>query len=217
VELQSENLSEIGELLIKIGETLKSLPEKETGKEMIQGELPRTPRGDKRLTPAKRGDRIDTDIKVRRLAEELSYFGRSQAEEKLSLLSTKELGALCKLYEIPFRAKQTKKEELVRKILWHFFDFPAGRETIERLVIKQPEEITDFQEARAFFEANQEGLLDKYEGKYIAILKDEVMDADEDFSKLAERVYHRWGYRDIYMPKVEKRRAILNIPSPQLK
>jgi len=60
-------------------------------------------------------------------------------------------------------------------------------------------------------------LLEKYGGSYIAILEGEVADADDDFSTLAERVYSRYGYKDIYMPKVERERAILHIPTPQIK
>jgi len=77
-------------------------------------------------------------------------------------------------------------------------------------------EITGFQEAKAFFEANHKKLLAKYEGKYIAILNREVMDVDDYFSLLAERVYNRYSYRDIYMPKVERRKTILHIPTPQV-
>jgi cell division protein FtsZ len=78
-------------------------------------------------------------------------------------------------------------------------------------------EIIEFQEAKAFFEANRRKLLDKYEGNYIAILNKEVIDVDDDFSLLAERVYSRYGYKDIYMPKVERKGTILHIPTPHVK
>jgi cell division GTPase FtsZ len=58
-------------------------------------------------------------------------------------------------------------------------------------------EIMEFQEAKAYFEANTRELLEKYEGKYVAILSREVIDADDDFSLLAERVYSRYGYKDM--------------------
>ena len=65
--------------------------------------------------------------------------------------------------------------------------------------------------------ANQQELLAKYEGEYIAILSGEVVDVDNEFSILAERVYSRYGYKDIHMPRVEKRRPILHIPTPLIK
>jgi cell division protein FtsZ len=77
-------------------------------------------------------------------------------------------------------------------------------------------EIMEFQEAKAYFEANATELADNYQGKYIAILGREVVDADDDFSLLAERVYGRYGYKDIYLPKVEKRGTILHIPTPHV-
>jgi cell division protein FtsZ len=78
-------------------------------------------------------------------------------------------------------------------------------------------EIIRFQKARAFFEANRQELLAKYEGKHIAILNGKVVGADDDFSTLAEGVYNRYGYKDIYMPKIKKERTILHIPTPQIK
>ena len=78
-------------------------------------------------------------------------------------------------------------------------------------------EIVEFQEAKAFFETNIRKLLDKYEGKYIAVLNREVIDADDDFSLLAERVYSRYGYKDIYMPKVDRKGTILHIPAPHVR
>jgi cell division GTPase FtsZ len=78
-------------------------------------------------------------------------------------------------------------------------------------------EIIEFQEATAFFEANRRKLLDKYEGKYLAILNRKVIDADDDFSLLAERVYSHYGYKDIYMPRVERGKTILHIPTPQIR
>jgi cell division protein FtsZ len=78
-------------------------------------------------------------------------------------------------------------------------------------------EIMEFQEAKVFFEANIGKLLDEYEGKYIAILNRKVIDADDDFSLLAERVYSRYGYKDIYLPKVERKGTICHIPTPHVR
>lgn len=85
-----------------------------------------------------------------------------------------------------------------------------------QLISKKPEEIVQFQEARAFYEANRERLLAEYKDKYIAIRGGKVIDADKDFSRLAERVYRREGYRDFFMPKVEEVSRIISIPSPYL-
>jgi cell division protein FtsA len=99
-------------------------------------------------------------------------------------------------------------------ILWQAKEQGGVARQVE---VKQPRGLTEFQKARAFFESNHNKLVAKYEGKYIAILNREVIDADDDFSLLAERVYSRYGYKDIYMPKVERKRAILHIPTPHVK
>lgn len=93
----------------------------------------------------------------------------------------------------------------------------AHKAAEQHVLPKDPQEDVEFQEARAFFESEREHLLAEYEGKYIAILNGKVIDADEDFSRLAERVYRREGYKDIFMPLVERRPTVLSIPSPQVK
>ena len=66
-----------------------------------------------------------------------------------------------------------------------------------------------------FYKEHFRQLLPVYEGKYIALVNRQVVDSDPDFSRLAERVYSKFGYRDIFMPKVEEPR-VLNMPSPRL-
>ena len=71
-----------------------------------------------------------------------------------------------------------------------------------------------FKKAQAFFQEHREGLLKEYEGKYIAIVADQVVDADEDFSTLAERVYAQYGESQVYMPKVTREQHEVHIASP---
>jgi hypothetical protein len=73
--------------------------------------------------------------------------------------------------------------------------------------------LENFKKAQAFFQEHHKRLLKEYEGKYIAILQDQVVDADENFSALAERVYTRYGYGPIYMPRVERKAIKVSIPS----
>ncbi|GFP43604.1 hypothetical protein HKBW3C_02734, partial [Candidatus Hakubella thermalkaliphila] len=53
-----------------------------------------------------------------------------------------------------------------------------------------------------------------YDNKYVAILDNKIVDSDEDFSSLAKRVYAKFGYRAIYMPKVTREEEVIHIPSP---
>lgn len=55
-----------------------------------------------------------------------------------------------------------------------------------------------------YLKSHLEQLLQHYEGHYIAILNDQIVDADKDISELAGRVYHKFGYQTIFMPFVSK-------------
>ena len=99
-------------------------------------------------------------------------------------------------------------------ILWQAREWGGAARQVK---VKQPRELTGFPRARAFFESNHSKLLSKNEGKYRALSNTKVFDVDGDFSLLAERVYSRHGYKDIYMPKVERKGTILHIPAPHVR
>ena len=88
---------------------------------------------------------------------------------------------------------------------------------MRQLKSKSLKEETQFKEAQAFYETNRRRLVAEYKGKFIAILNGRVIDADTDFSHLAERVFRREGCRDIFMPKVAEGPEVVNIPSPQFR
>lgn len=54
------------------------------------------------------------------------------------------------------------------------------------------------------FEAKKDFYLENYEGKYIALLNGKVLDYSEDFSQLAQRVYEKFGYKEIFMTLVTR-------------
>lgn len=100
--------------------------------------------------------------------------------------------------------------------------------TIEDISRKKTEELEAEREIPAddktilglgkkYFEANKKDLLKKYQNKYIAILNNRVMGSDKDFSKLAGRVYKKFGYQTIYMPLVSEQKKIVKIPSPRIR
>jgi len=72
-----------------------------------------------------------------------------------------------------------------------------------------------FEEGKAYFERNKKTLVRHYEGKYIAIWENKVLDSDTNFSSLAERVYEKLGYVSIYMPFVTSKRRTLRFESPE--
>lgn len=85
----------------------------------------------------------------------------------------------------------------------------------EELVI--PKDIDILSAAKKYYTEHKETLLKKYKGKYIAILNNKIIGSDKAFSKLAQRVYRKYGYQTVYMPFVEKKEKIVRIPSPKIK
>ncbi|MCX7000256.1 MAG: DUF5678 domain-containing protein [Candidatus Sumerlaeota bacterium] len=86
---------------------------------------------------------------------------------------------------------------------------------IEKLNIPKDVDILEF--AKNFYLDHKEALLKKYRNRYVAILNNKVVGSDKDFSKLAQRVYAKYGYQTIYMPFVEIEERIVRITSPRIK
>lgn len=76
------------------------------------------------------------------------------------------------------------------------------------------DDLADFRQAQEYFAQNKEEIVADYDNKYVAILDNKIVDSDEDFSSLAKRVYAKFGYRAIYMPKVTREEEVIHIPSP---
>lgn len=91
----------------------------------------------------------------------------------------------------------------------------AEKEEIEESV--SPVDVKILELSKKYFEENKASLLKKYKGKYIAILNNRVIGSGKDFSKLAQKVYDKYGYQTVYMPFVEVKKKIFKIPSPRIK
>jgi hypothetical protein len=59
-------------------------------------------------------------------------------------------------------------------------------------------------------------LLKTHKGKWVAVYKGQVVDSAENVGDLAERVYARLGYQEIYMDEVLEEPRVYRIPSPRL-
>jgi hypothetical protein len=75
---------------------------------------------------------------------------------------------------------------------------------------------SDLKREQRWFERNRERLLRKYAGRYVAIVGDAVLDHDEDFESLAERVFASQGVRDVFMPLVSAAQAPVRVRSPRV-
>jgi len=73
-----------------------------------------------------------------------------------------------------------------------------------------------FLEDRAAFQRMLPELLKTHKGKRVAVYKGQVVDSAENVGDLAERVYARLGYQEIYMDEVPEEPRVYRIPSPRL-
>ena len=80
-----------------------------------------------------------------------------------------------------------------------------------------PLDIDIFEMSKEYYKENKNELFKKYKGKHIAIINNKVVGSDKDFSKLAQRIYKKYGYQTIYMPFVEEKEEIVEIPSPSVR
>jgi hypothetical protein len=74
-----------------------------------------------------------------------------------------------------------------------------------------------FEKNRNSFLKLKEALLSEkdYVNKFIAIIDGEIVDSDYDRSTLAERVYARCGYVQLFIGKVTKQKRYRHLPSPR--
>jgi len=85
----------------------------------------------------------------------------------------------------------------------------------EHVMRIEPATKSAFEEGKAYYERNKESLTRRFEGQYIAIWENDVLDSDASFSSLAQRVYEKIGYVSIYMPFVTSKRRVLRFESPE--
>lgn len=95
------------------------------------------------------------------------------------------------------------------------FERKTGEIENKDLIISEETDV--FESGKKYYKENKALLLKEYIGKYIAIFNNQVVDSDKDFSKLAERVYGKYGYLAIYMPFVDVRENVVRIPSSKVR
>jgi hypothetical protein len=61
---------------------------------------------------------------------------------------------------------------------------------------------------RHLFDEAKPLLLDKYLDQYIAFEDGQVLDSDADDQQLADRVYAKYGYRDLLMKRVTEEETV---------
>jgi hypothetical protein len=79
----------------------------------------------------------------------------------------------------------------------------------------KPESATDLSADMRWYEKNRQALSREYGGEYIAVIDRKVVDHDESFEALAERVFASEGPRNIFMPLVASTKRPLRVASPR--
>lgn len=77
------------------------------------------------------------------------------------------------------------------------------------------EQVDDLDKDIAWYRRNRPALLRRYQGEYIAIVNGAVVDHGHDFDALANRVFGRFGVRNVYMPRVQAGEPAARIRSPR--
>lgn len=73
-----------------------------------------------------------------------------------------------------------------------------------------------FDADRQWFAQHKSELLKQYGEQFVAILESQVVDSDADFGELAQRVFKKYGCRDLLMPWVGEETETLEIPTPRI-
>lgn len=95
-------------------------------------------------------------------------------------------------------------------------DLLKGRRESSRAVGTEAADAQPFDSAREYYEANLDEFVAHYEGLFVAIIDGRVVDSDTEFAALAGRVYRTYGYRDIFMPRVQREPEIVHVRSPKV-
>ena len=75
---------------------------------------------------------------------------------------------------------------------------------------------SDLSREQRWYERQRERLVREYDGEYVAIIGQSVIDHDADFEALAERVFAAQGARNIFMPLVGSGRRVVRVRSPRV-
>jgi dCTP deaminase len=60
----------------------------------------------------------------------------------------------------------------------------------------------EFNRAVDYYQSHRQELLARFESKYVAIINEEVVDFDDDWRRLSERTYRKYGNMPLFMPFV---------------
>jgi hypothetical protein len=85
---------------------------------------------------------------------------------------------------------------------------------VDVMIASTPDE--DLEAEVRWYEENRAQLVRRYEGQFVAIVKQRVVDHDAAFDALAERIFKLRGPRDTFMPEVRAQTPAVRLRSPRV-
>lgn len=79
-----------------------------------------------------------------------------------------------------------------------------------------PSRVSEIARDVTWYEDNVASLLERFDGEYLAIVGQEVVDHDVDVEALASRIEAKYGSRSVYMPECRQTRRIVDVRSPRV-
>jgi hypothetical protein len=74
-----------------------------------------------------------------------------------------------------------------------------------------PDRLAYLEQQQSLFDAAKSALLQTYRDQYVAFEDGQVLDHDRDDRAMAERVYTKYGYRDILMHWVPEEEPVYHV------
>lgn len=79
-----------------------------------------------------------------------------------------------------------------------------------------PSRLSEIARDVEWYEAHKSSLLERYDGEYLAIVAEQVVDHDVDMEALAARVTERYGRQSVYMPRCQRSPHVVEVRSPRM-
>ncbi|MEW6621463.1 MAG: DUF5678 domain-containing protein [bacterium] len=99
----------------------------------------------------------------------------------------------------------------------NIFNIPVAIDTSSPITQEPIDpKMTVLKEKEAYLKMEKE-LIEKYQGKFVALLNGEVVGVGEDEIELAMRIYKEKGYVPMYIGQVGVKEQVFRVPSPRIK
>ncbi|BAJ49901.1 hypothetical protein CSUB_C0035 [Candidatus Caldarchaeum subterraneum] len=126
--VKPKTLHELAKILIQIGELMQSLPDFN----LVDIEQPSKINEQREKEVSKNflaQPVVGTDDDISAFVSRMRQIKREEAEKMLSALTYKKLKLVVKTLGLPV-GERKNKDVLIRKILWHLFDFEKGHKLL---------------------------------------------------------------------------------------